>query len=146
MAIDPESMTDVGRVWLLQAVRAYYAGGAGGSFHLRLFKGDVTPDIETEAGDLTEADFSGYLAKTLTFPAVDAEVDDDHKAWWRFPEETFLHSGGGVSNGVYGWYLTSHEEGILVHARRFDNAPISMAVTGDPVSVRPEIYLGPIEI
>lgn len=146
MAFDPESVCDEGRLWLINVLRERTAGVAGGSFHLRLFKNDVTPDIETELGDLVEADYSGYAAKTLGHPACDAAVDGDHKAWWRFPEETFLHNGGGVSNGVYGWYLTDHEDGQLFHARRFANAPIAMAVTGDPVAVTPEIYLGPIVV
>ena len=55
---------DVGEVELLKRLLYANAGSENGT--LKLYKTNVTPAESDTAGTYTEADFTGYSAKTLT--------------------------------------------------------------------------------
>lgn len=98
---------------------------------LKLFKNDFTPTPATVIGDFIEADFSGYAAKTIAaFGAV--HTNPDGSAEVASPLEQFDHSGGAVSNLVYGWWFET-AAGVLIMSERFASAPIPMAVVGDSI-------------
>lgn len=109
----------------------------GGSFEMRLFKNNLTPDLDTVVGDFTECDFSGYLAIGLSWGAVTINGDDN--AEMVALVASFTHDGGATSNNVYGWYLVGGVGGTeyLAFCERFVDAPRSMAGATDVINVTP---------
>lgn len=106
-----------------------------GDQQMILFTDPDDVDFFTVAGDLTEADFSGYAAQTLTWNGID--IVDTYKARCPLPTVRFQHDGGGVSNLVYGWAIlgTYDEVGQLFAIKLFDEGPMTFASVGDFVDI-----------
>lgn len=125
----PKAIPESARLLLLENMRA----GELALSALHLFQNDITPGPFTAIGDLTEADYSGYLAiPALAFGAV--YVSGDGGAKTTLPSQQFDHSGGIVANDIYGWYLTD-AGGALLMAQRFDDAPIEMSTASHSIIV-----------
>lgn len=107
----------------------------GGAYFLRLFKNDITPDLDTELGDLVEADFSGYAAAGQTFGSITINADDNAEC--SAPTTPFIHNGGVTANDIYGWYLEAVFGGPseLMYLERFEDAPRVMDTNGDEIDV-----------
>jgi len=94
----------------------------GGS--MRLYQNDYTPTAATTLADLTEADFTGYAAVTLTtwsgvyLTAAGYAAVNSPLASFR-PVAPFT-----VGNQIYGIFIRD-VAGALVLAQRFDD-PVSM--------------------
>jgi len=113
--------------------QAYHVQEDEADYTLRLYKNDLTPDVDTEFGDLTEADFNGY---SEDFPLIDSIAWDaiDECAVATFNEKTWTKGAGGTSNTIYGWFMVepNHDGGggkKLVMVRRFPS-PLLMDTTG----------------
>ena len=109
------------------------------SLWLRLFKNDETPDVETVVGDFEEADFPGYSAIEFTGWA-DPDKVVDGKWVITAPIQTFLCTGSGTPNDIYGYYITDEEATVLLYSERDPNAPFPMTDNGDEYALRPRIY------
>ena len=103
---------------------------------LRLYSSNTTPAETDTAATYTEATFSGYAAANLA------------GATWGGPsggtitygsQQTFTHNGGGVSNSIYGYFVTQLTSGILLYAERDGSAPFTLANNGDNVKITPTI-------
>jgi hypothetical protein len=108
---------------------------------MHLYKAIATPlSVSTVIGDFTEADYDGYVAKTIT-------------AW----NNAYLDPAGGASiqsgtqqfdftsvplttNLVLGFYVTN-AAGALIFAGNFD-APIAMIQNGDSIPVNATLNFG----
>lgn len=108
--------------------------------NVRCFKNDLIGNPTTTLAQITEADFSGYAAITVT-PAVAESLTQDGAAETQVFDLNFSHSGGAVSNSLYGYYVTS-DGGAgqqLMWVSRDDQAPIPMASIGDVYEVLVEV-------
>jgi len=92
---------------------------------LRLFKNNVTVDKNTELGDLTEADFTGYAAKNLAGWSAPAPDGSDRE--YTSPAiVVFGPATGGASGNLYGVYATDSGGTQLLFAANLDGAPVSI--------------------
>lgn len=85
---------------------------------LKLFKTNVTVSASTVVGDLTEADFSGYSAKTLTRGSWTV-TQVSSKASASYSDQTFTASSG--SQTLYGYYIVDNS-GNLLWAENFTSS------------------------
>lgn len=97
---------------------------------LHLYKSDTVITRDTVKADLTECDFDGYAAITLTTwnnPYVNAAGQCVCLAGEKqFDTATPWTTG----NNVYGWWI-EESGGDLILAGRFSDAPRPMAAPGD---------------
>lgn len=104
---------------------------------LRLFKSNTTPGESSVVGDLTEADFTGYSAITLTGASWSTSAGDP--ATGSYAEQTFTSSADQSAQSIYGYYLTRATDGDLIAAERFSNGPYVIANNGDTIKLTPTI-------
>lgn len=102
---------------------------------LRLYKSNTTPSETTVAGDLTEADFTGYSAITLTGASWSTSGGDP--ATGSYAEQTFTSSADQSAQSVYGYYLTRATDGDLIAVERFTNGPYVISNNGDTIKLTP---------
>jgi hypothetical protein len=102
---------------------------------LKLFQSNTTPAEGDTAGTYTEATFSGYASATLTGASWGAASGGSIS----YAQQTFTHNGGGVSNNIYGYYITQTTSGVLVLAERDGSAPFALSNNGDNVKITPAI-------
>lgn len=104
------------------------------TYTLRLFKNNYTPVRGMSAGDFTEANFPGYAAQALNdFGAVG--TNGLGKAETDSGIHTFLCTGSGTPNDIYGWYATS-SLGVVEMAERNPAGPVTLNAAGIPYSVK----------
>lgn len=121
------------------ALEALVGKTAGQNLILKLFKNDVTPGQSTTEAGLTEADFTGYSAITLTAanwtatPADPSHID--------YAQQTFTSTAGSQNQAVYGYYLVQVTSGKLVWAERFSDGPYTIVNSGDNIKITPVITL-----
>lgn len=123
----------------LVALWEYYFEG---SFNptLKLFQNNATISASTVLADLTEADYSGYVAQgiaTWTTPQADGS---NRKYTESTTVKTFAHDGGGTANTIYGWYLIDSNSGDLLAVHKFDT-PVVMDDATDTIDARPRLQL-----
>lgn len=102
---------------------------------LRLFQSNTTPAETDTAATYTEATFSGYAAITLT----GASWGTPSAGSIAFAQQTFTHNGGGVSNAIYGYYVTQATSGKLIFAERDATAPVTIANNGETIKITPTL-------
>lgn len=101
-----------------QTILDWALRSAGGALTLRLFKNNVTPTPTSVAGDFTEADFTGYTAKTLARASYGAPATNGSgEAEISYADQTFSF---GSAQTIYGYYLTDPSN-ALVAAHDFAN-------------------------
>jgi hypothetical protein len=129
---------NVGEVVLLSNL---LAGGSLENWTLKLYKTDVTPAEGDTAASYTEADFTGYSAKTLTrsvsggtwsTPSTSSGTTSSSYA-----AQTFTSSGS--SQTIYGWYIVGATSGTLICAEKFATA--RTLVSPDTITVTPRVEL-----
>jgi len=109
------------------------------TYVLHLYKTDTTIQQSMVIGDFTEANFTGYSAQNITdFGA--AYINGSSKAESDAGLYSFIQTGTGVTNSVYGYYVTT-AGGALRWAERYAGAPVSMNATGKVFSVAPSITM-----
>lgn len=101
---------------------------------LRLFKSNTTPAESDTAGTYTEADFTGYLAATLTGASWGAASGGSIA----YAQQTFTASGT-PNNDIYGYYMTQASSGTLLLAERDAAAPFAVRTAGDNIKITPTI-------
>jgi hypothetical protein len=130
-----------GAVALLNVVKtAIIAAGSLGATKMKLFQNNVVVTPATLIGDLTEATFAGYVAKTLTWavgpylnPAGQAEIQNGSVNWTPTDSVT--------PNAIYGYWVED-AAGNLLWAENF-TTPRSMASTLDTITLLPTLVLVP---
>jgi hypothetical protein len=106
---------------------------AGQNLVLRLYKSNTTPDESTTEATLTEADFTGYSAITLTASSWSYTAGDPGTL--AYAQQTFTSSAGSQSQAVYGYYVTQVTSGKLVWVERFTDGPYTITNNGDTIKV-----------
>lgn len=103
---------------------------------LKLFKSNTTPAETDTAATYTEADFSGYVAATLTGSSW-GSASSGTIAYGS--QQSFTHNGGGTSNSIYGYFVVQATSGTLLYAERDASAPFTLANNSDNVKITPTI-------
>lgn len=114
--------------------------GVNAPINVRCFKNDIPASSTTTLAGIVEANFSGYAPITIT-PAVAVSLTEDGAAETQEFDLNFAHSGGSVSNNLYGYYVTSDGDAgqQLMWLSRDDVAPIPMKFAGDVYEVMIEV-------
>lgn len=111
-----------------------------GAGKLRLFKNNVIVSNATVIANLTEADFAGYAAVTLTAATWAAAAAAAHVASSQYGASvTFSRSTTGATQNIYGWYLTDAGGTKLYACANFTGAPIPITNSGDNIAVTPTL-------
>ena len=124
MAVAPNE----GRVVL---VNNLLAGGTLEAWSLRLFKNNYTPLVTSVLADFTEADFTGYSAKTLTRSQTGstwgaASITSDISQSEYGTDQSFTYTGA-TSQSVYGWYIVGATSGKVIIAHKWtDGARVAV--------------------
>jgi hypothetical protein len=107
---------------------------------LRLFQNNWTPADGDDEGDVTEANFSGYSAKTLTPGSW--VITPGAPTTMAYPEQTFTADDDvDPAQTVYGAYITQVTTGKLMCAWRFDDGPYTVSLNGDQIKHTPNISI-----
>ena len=135
----PLLVPNVGEVVLLTNT---LNGGTLENWTLKLFKSNTTPAEGDTAGTYTEADFTGYSAKTLTrsvggstwaTPTTSGGTTSSSYA-----AQTFT-SSDATSQTIYGYFIVGATTGTLILAERFDTS--RNLVSPDTLTITPRIEL-----
>ena len=112
---------------------------ATGDVVLRLYKNNVTIAETTALANVTQADFTGYSAITLT--GASWTVTDADPSVASYAKQTFTSSAGSQNQDVYGYYLTNSGNTIVLWIEAFSDGPYNIANNGDKIEVTPSISL-----
>lgn len=112
-------------------------GEDGSFFRVRLYRNSLTITPALLYSSIQEATYEGYVEYSSAIwsaPAIDVNGD----AFTLSPAIVFQKSLGGVSNTIYGAYLT-HEDGVhssrILQIEAF-TSPIVMAANTDQIPLR----------
>jgi hypothetical protein len=111
------------------------------NYILKLFKNDFTPANTTSAGSLTEADFTSYVAKTLTRSGWAVGVTNgSNKAETSYGGGTPQSwTSGTTGNTIYGYYIVGATSTAVLWAERFATARVLS--DGDVLNLTPKFTL-----
>lgn len=109
------------------------------SYTMKLFKNDVTPGDSDTAGTYTEADFSGYSAKTLTRSGWGAASTVGGVAQSVYTNQTWTKSGA-TSNTIFGYYVIGTTSTTLLWAERLSSS-VALALDGSSLTITPTFTL-----
>lgn len=100
----------------------------GSSFTVRLFSNNFTPNHGMVPGDLTEANFDGYApVASLNWGSV--SLNGSFEAEATLASATFTQTGTGITNNIYGYWVTD-SFGNFLWAERNPSAPVAMDAAG----------------
>jgi hypothetical protein len=94
------------------------------SYVLKLYKNNYTPDDSSAPGSFTEANFTNYLAKTLTRANWNAAVTVSGKAESSYGSGPLSWTCGATGNTVYGYYVIGATSGTVLWAELFATARV----------------------
>jgi hypothetical protein len=126
---------DVGEVELLDKLLKD-ALSVDENYTLKLFKNDITPAEGDVAGTYTEADFTGYVAKTLTRAGWAAASTLAGVTSTTFAQQSWSPTSAQT---VYGYYVIGATSTVLLWAERF--ASPRALVSGDTLQLTPRMEL-----
>ncbi len=116
-----------------------------GAVTLHLIKSTFTLDIDTAGFNslsVTEADFDGYTAETITFGSIG--LTSDKKAQITGTEASFTMNGS-TGNTIYGWWMENliGPSGFIVEVKKYDNPANlkDMTASGNTLRITPSINL-----
>lgn len=133
---------NVGEVVLLTNL---LAGGSLENWTLKLFKSNSTPAESDVAGTYTEADFTGYSAKTLTRSvsgstwATPATGDGNTTSQYDAASPQSWTNTGASAETVYGYYIVGATSGILLVSEAF--AASRTLNQNDVLNLTPQLQL-----
>src|SRR5690606_3636164 len=70
---------------------------------LKLFKNDYTSDADSSSGSFTEADFTGYAARTMVRSSWNSAVTTSNKAEASYGPTPQSWTCGATGNTIYGY-------------------------------------------
>lgn len=110
------------------------------NYILKLFKNNVTPTMSFSAGSLTEADFTNYVAKTLTRANWNVAVTNgSNKAETSYATSPQSWTCGTTGNTIYGYWVTGATSTAVLWAERFATARVLS--NGDVLNLTPKFTL-----
>lgn len=102
---------------------------------MHLYQNDVTPDVDTVVGDLTECDFGGYTSLSVAGWSVAITVSDHAKTFANLLQ--WQHDLAGASNDIYGYWIEDANTADLLWVERDPAAPVDISVTNPLYQVIP---------
>lgn len=109
------------------------------SLTLKLYKSTNTPSETDTAATYTEADFTGYSAKTLANASWTITPGAPTDA--AYAQQTFTSTADQSSQDVYGYYVIGTTSTEIYWAELFTDGPYAIANNGDSIAVTPHITL-----
>lgn len=106
---------------------------------LKLYKNNHTPAAGDDESDYTEADFTGYSAKTLT--GASWGLTPGAPSLISYAAQQFTSSADQTLQTLYGWYLVQATSGKAIAAGLFDVA-LEIDTNGQTFLVAPSFTLG----
>jgi hypothetical protein len=95
----------------------------------KLYRVDIVPTFATVLGDITEANFSGYVKKVLN--SWSPQVILGIRAYTENDPVNFTHNGGATANSIFGYYVVDSTESELLFLEKDSLGPIVMAANLD---------------
>lgn len=109
------------------------------SYVLKLFSNNVTPDATFVPASLTEANFTNYVAKTLTRASWNSAAIVSGKAVSSYGSVPQTWTCGTTGNTVYGYWIEGATSGVCLWAERFATARVM--TDGDVLNLTPQFSL-----
>lgn len=109
------------------------------NYILKLFRNDVTPDASFVPGSMTEANFTNYVAKTLTRANWNTAVTVSNKAQSSYGSAAQSWTCGTTGNTIYGYWVDGASSSITLWAERF--ATSRVLASGDVLNLTPQFTL-----
>lgn len=113
-------------------------------YTLRLSRTDVTAGLTIAqqnaltTASFTEANFSGYSAKTLTAGSwVTTQADPSTAV---YAQQTYTRTVTGAAQTIYGYYVTRTSDGVLMWFEDF-TGPLTVTANGDAIAITPTFTL-----
>jgi hypothetical protein len=134
----PLVVPDVGEVRLLDTMLKL-ALSTNENQILRLYQNNHTPAAASTLGSFTEADFTGYAARTLSRSSWGSAFTTGGKAESTYsPPQSW--TCGATGNTIYGYYVVgSLGAGTLLWAELFSTARV--LANGDVLNITPKFTL-----
>lgn len=115
-------------------------------WELLLWTNDITPDANTQIGDLVEATFGGYDRVTMDVSEwTEPTVEDGcaHSTWGTVATVWFVTAGPAQT--IRGCAYLNPTSNTLAFIQRFDPGDIAPIVVGGKVSLLPQFTLNSSE-
>jgi hypothetical protein len=130
---------DEGEIQLLQKMLRV-ALSTNESYILKLYRVDYTPISTTATGSFTEANFTGYAARTLTRALWSAAITNGSSA----AEASYGTSAqswtcGTTGNTIYGYWVEGSTSAKVLWAERFSTSRV--LASGDVLNITPKFTL-----
>jgi len=109
------------------------------NYVLGLYKNDYTPDANDVKASFTEADFTGYAARTLTRSSWNAAVVSTTKAEASYGSSPESWTCGASGNTVYGYWVEGAASSDILWAERF--ATSRVLADGDVLNITAKFTL-----
>jgi hypothetical protein len=106
---------------------------------LKLFKSDSTPSAASAPGSFTEADFTGYAARTLSRSTWNAAVTVSNKAESSYGSSPQSWTCGATGNTVYGYWVEGSTSSTCLWAERFSTSRV--LASGDVLNITPKFTM-----
>ena len=106
---------------------------------LKLFQSDSTPSATSAPGSFTEANFTGYAARTLTRSSWNSAVTVSNKAESSYGSTPQSWTCGATGNTIYGYWVESGTTAKCLWAERFSTARV--LASGDVLNITPKFTL-----
>jgi hypothetical protein len=106
---------------------------------LKLYRNDVTPAAASAPGSFTEANFTGYAARTLTRTLWNSAVTVSTKAESSYGTTPQSWTCGTTGNTIYGYWVEGSTSAKVMWAERFSTSRV--LANGDILNITPKFTL-----
>lgn len=109
------------------------------NYILKLFRNDYTPAAADAPGSFTEANFTNYVAKTLTRTLWNSSVTVSGKAESSYGTTPQSWTCGASGNTIYGYWVEGSSSAKVFWAERFSTSRV--LASGDVLNITPKFTL-----
>lgn len=106
---------------------------------LKLFRSDSTPSAASAPGSFTEANFTGYAARTLTRATWNNAVTVSNKAEASYGSTPQSWTCGTTGNTIFGYWVEGSTSATCLWAERFSTSRV--LASGDVLNITPKFTL-----
>jgi hypothetical protein len=109
------------------------------NYILKLYRVDYTPNSTTTRTSMTEANFTGYAARTLTRANWNAAVTVSNQAESSYGTAPQSWTCGATGNTIYGYWVEGATSTKVLWAERFSTSRV--LADGDVLNITPKFTL-----
>jgi hypothetical protein len=106
---------------------------------LKLYRTNVTPNANSIPASFTEANFTGYAAKTLTRSSWNSAVTVSNKAESSYGASAQSWTCGTTGNTIYGYWVEGSTSAKCLWAELFTTSRV--LASGDVLNITPKFTL-----